>query len=190
LEFEGEQANRELGRVRAYVELLARLQVGAQWQGKLDLSGVIQQTLLEAHQAWAKLRREPEPKQAAWLRRALANNLADELRRLRRQRRDVGRERSLEKLLDESSRRVGNWLAGDATSPTDIAERHEQAIYVAEALARLPESQRSAVELRHLKGLAVSDVAAELGCSRSAVVGLLNRGVRKLRELLEHQREK
>ena len=161
---------------------------GAELQGKLDLSGVVQQTVLEAYQAWDKLREENEAKQAAWLRRALANNLADELRRLRRHKRDVGREHSLEKLLTESSYRLGNWLAEDHSAPGQVAERHEQALHVAEALALLPDSQRRAVELRHLKGLAVSEVAAELGCSRPAVVGLLNRGVRKLRELLEDQR--
>lgn len=189
LEFAREQANRELGKFRPYVHLLARLQVGPELQGKLDLSGVVQQTLLEAYQAWENLRDESEEKQAAWLRRALANNLADELRRLRRHKRDVGKERSLENLLTESSRRLGAWLIKDESAPSRVAERHEQALHIAEALAQLPDSQRRAVELRHLKGLSVSEVAANLGCSRSAVVGLLNRGVQKLRGLLQDRRE-
>jgi RNA polymerase sigma factor (sigma-70 family) len=56
---------------------------------------------------------------------------------------------------------------------------------VYEELRQLPERQRRAVELRHLKGLAIAEVAAELNCSRSTVVGLLNRGVKGLRGLLE-----
>ena len=43
---------------------------------------------------------------------------------------------------------------------------------------------RRAVELRHLKGHSLAEIARELGCSKSAVVGLLHRGVQKLRGLL------
>jgi RNA polymerase sigma-70 factor (ECF subfamily) len=49
---------------------------------------------------------------------------------------------------------------------------------------RLPEDQRSVIELHHLKGLSVTDVAARTGRTRPAVAGLLFRGLNKLRELL------
>lgn len=42
-----------------------------------------------------------------------------------------------------------------------------------------------AVELRHLQGLSVAVVAQELDCTKPAVIGLLNRGVKKLRQLLQ-----
>jgi hypothetical protein len=56
---------------REYLRLLAQFQLRAKLAGKIDLSGVVQQTLLEAYQA-----RDAFPtdvaQQAAWLRRALA----------------------------------------------------------------------------------------------------------------------
>src|SRR4051812_34656097 len=91
---------------RDYLQLLARLQVDARLQGKVDLSGVVQQTLLEAHQAWEKLQSWDEAQRAAWLRKALANNLTDELRKLGTARRDVTRDRSLDAALEESSARL------------------------------------------------------------------------------------
>jgi len=175
----------DLGQFRAYLELLARLGADTRLQGKLDLSGVVQQTLLEAHQATAQLHGRSSEEKAAWLRRALANNLADQIRRLRSGKRDVNRERGLEDALEQSSDRVQAWLAAEQSSPSTQASRHEQALRLAEALGQLPENQRRAVELRHLKGLSLAEIAGELACSKPAVVGLLHRGVQKLRELLQ-----
>jgi RNA polymerase sigma-70 factor (ECF subfamily) len=169
---------------RDYLGLLVRLQVDAQLQGKLDPSGIVQQTLLEAHQAQAQLRGRSEAEVVAWLRKALAHNLADELRRLGADKRDVAREQSLQRALEQSSARLEAWLAREEDSPSDLVMRQEQAVQLAAALARLPDKQRQAVELRHLKGMALTEIAAEMGCTKAAVVGLLHRGVEKLREWL------
>jgi RNA polymerase sigma-70 factor (ECF subfamily) len=179
-----EEYDRTLERFRAHLSTLARLHVDPRLQGKNDLSGVVQQTLQEAHQAFVQLRGKSEAEQAAWLRRALAHNLADEVRRLTRGKRDLSRERSLENALNDSSARLDAWLAAERALSSREAERQEQALLLAEALDRLPDSQRRAVELRHLHGLSLPEVAAELGCSRPAVVGLLSRGMKGLRKAL------
>ena len=55
---------------------------------------------------------------------------------------------------------------------------------MAEAMAKLPEDQRTALELRHLQGLSVP-AAAELAWARApAVASLLYRGMKSLRELM------
>jgi RNA polymerase sigma-70 factor (ECF subfamily) len=174
-----------LARFREYLTLLARLQVDDRLKGKLDFSGVVQQTLLEAHQARAELESRSEAEVAAWLRRALANNLADEVRRLGAERRDVGRELSLQQALDDSSARVSAWLAVESSAPDARIIRQEQALQLADALAGLPETQRRVIELRHLRGLSIAEVAEAMETSKPAVVGLLHRGVQKLRAQLQ-----
>ncbi|HTK78662.1 MAG TPA: sigma-70 family RNA polymerase sigma factor [Gemmataceae bacterium] len=182
------ESNR-LEEFRAYLRVLARTQVDDRLQSKIDLSGVVQQTLLEAHRSSERFSGRSEAEVAAWLRRALANNLTDEVRRLAVGKRDVGRERSLESALEQSSARLEAWLAACQSSPSERLQRHEQAMRLAAALEGLPENQRRAVEMRHLKGKSLAEVAAALGSSKAAVVGLLHRGVHALREVLSEVSE-
>jgi RNA polymerase sigma-70 factor (ECF subfamily) len=170
---------------RDYLQLLARLQVDARLQGRVDLSGVVQQTLLEAHQAWEQLRAWDEGQRAAWLRKALANNLTDELRKLGTARRDVTRDRSIDAALEESSARLEALLAAEQPTPLQQVVKQEQLIGLAHALGQLPLDQRHAVELRHLMDCSVVEVAEQMGKSREAVAKLLYRGLKRLRELLD-----
>jgi RNA polymerase sigma-70 factor (ECF subfamily) len=170
---------------REYLHLLARLQLDPRWRGKVDLSGVVQQTLLEAHRAWEQLRGWDAARQLAWLRRALAHNLTDEVRKLGAARRGAGPERSLEQALEESSARLESWLADEHSSPSVRAARNEELLALAAALAQLAPDQRTAVELRHLHGCALEEVARRMERSKEAAAKLLFRGLKRLRDLLE-----
>src|SRR6516165_9915547 len=172
---------------REYLRLLARLQLRAKLAGKIDLSGVVQQTLLEAYQA-----RDAFPtdfaQQAAWLRRALANNLTDSIRKLGSRGKQRVQEESLEKALEASSARLEAWLAREESTPGRAAVHREQLSRLAEALLRLPDDQRQAVELHHLQGLTLAEVGRCLGRSREAAAGLVFRGLKTLRALLVEKR--
>jgi RNA polymerase sigma-70 factor (ECF subfamily) len=56
-------------------------------------------------------------------------------------------------------------------------------------MSQLSEDQRRVVELHHLQALPVAVVAERMQRSRSAVVGLLFRSLKRLRELLGQQQE-
>jgi RNA polymerase sigma-70 factor (ECF subfamily) len=174
----------QLEAYREYLGLLARLQLDTRLQGKVDVSGVVQQTLLEAYQALGRLADRGEEVKAAWLRQILANNLRDEVRKFATAARDAGRERSLEAAVAESSSRIEGWLAADQSSPSERAARGEELRALAGALGRLAEDQRQAVELHHLHGLPLAEIAERMGRSKGAVAALLFRGLRKLREIL------
>ena len=184
---ERETSDRELETYREYLHMLARLHLGGRLRAKLDASDVVQQALLKAHERREQFRGSTEAEREAWLRQILTTTLADSARRFGAGRRDTGRERSLEAALEESSSRLEAWLAADQSSPSQRAERQEQLLLLAHGLAQLPPDQRTALELKHLQGLPVADIAERMGRGKRAVVGLLFRGLKRLREHLEER---
>ena len=169
---------------RDYLHLLARLQLDPRLRGKLDPSDVVQQTLVKAHQNRGQFRGGTEAEQAGWLRRILANTLIDAARKYQR---ELNVQQPLDQALDASSARIEAWLAADQSSPSERADRQEQLLRLAHALGRLPDDQRVVVEMHHLRDDSVADIAAALGRTEAAVAGLLRRGLKKLRTLLQEE---
>ena len=175
----------DLERYRNYLRLLARMQLDARPTGKLDPSDLVQETLLEAYQRREQFRGTGDAARAAWLRAILARNVADALRAQGRLKRDVRRERSLEEDLASSSVRLGCWLEAEGPTPSEHAQRHEQAIRLADALATLPTDQREALILHYWRGCSLAEVGVHLERTPSAIAGLLKRGLKNLREVLD-----
>jgi len=180
-----EHCPQPLQRYRDYLHLLARLQIDARLQAKLDASDLAQQTLLQAHVHREQFRGASEQEWLAWLRTILANTLAGAIRQFAAAARDLHRERSLEAALEQSASRIDQWLAANHSSPSERAGNNEQLLRLASALAQLPADQRLAVELHHLKGCTVAEVAELVQRSKPAVMGLLFRGLKQLRAHLQ-----
>jgi RNA polymerase sigma-70 factor, ECF subfamily len=171
-----------LERYRAYLHLLATLQIDRRLRAKVEASDIVQQTLVQAIGAWDQFRGQADAERAAWLRKILAHELANAFRDIRRQKRDVQRERSIEGSLEQSASRLQSWLAADQTSPSQGAIASEQAVQLANALAELPEAQWTAVTLHHFEGWTLEQVGQHLGRSPVAVAGLIKRGLATLRQ--------
>ena len=177
-------AVKPLEQYRSYLLLLAGLHLDEPLRARFEPSDIVQQTLLEAHACRERIPTSPDER-AAWLRAMLANNLRDARRSLRRQKRDIARERSLDQPLADSSHRIEQMLAVDQSSPSRQAIRHEDLLRLADAIWSLPETQRQAITLHHLQGRTLAETARQLEKSEGAVAGLLHRGLRSLRERLE-----
>ena len=170
-----------------YLRLLARLQLAPQLRGKLDASDIVQQTVLQAHARQEQFQGHTEEEWLGWLRAILANVLTGALRVYGTRARDVRRERSIDARLEESASRIEAWLVAEQSSPSLRASRQEQLIRLAAALALLPPDQREAVELHHLHGKTVAEVGALMERTRPAAMGLIFRGLKRLRELLDEE---
>ncbi len=174
-----------LERFRPYLRLLARLHLDVRLQGKLEPSDVVQEVLLKAVQAIDQYRGDSDAELAGWLRQILANHLVNVVRDLGREKRDVGREQSVQAAIDQSSIRLENWLVAEQSTPSLRAEFNEQLLLLAEAIDRLPEAQRQALTLHHLHGWKLGAISEHMQKSFTAVAGLIKRGLRQLREDLK-----
>lgn len=180
------QGDERFARYRSYLRVWAQLHLDPRVQAKLDPSDVVQQTLLEAYDHRDQFQGTTEAQWLAWLRRALANNLADALRALAQERRDVARERPLDDAVQKSSARLQAALADGGPTPLEAIEVQERAVRLAEALEQLPEAQRQALVLQHWHGWSLAQIGEHLDRTPAAVAGLIKRGLARLRELLDN----
>jgi RNA polymerase sigma-70 factor (ECF subfamily) len=176
---DGDELAQRLESFRNYLLLLARLQIDGRLRGHLDPDDLVQQTLARALEKRDRFRGSDDAQRAAWLRTLLSHTLIDAARKLARA---GGVMHSLEAAIEQSSARLEAFLAADQTSPSGQVARQERLLRLADALATLPDDQRRAIELKHLQGLALIEVAQRMGRTVPAVAGLLHRGLRTLRE--------
>jgi RNA polymerase sigma-70 factor, ECF subfamily len=169
---------------RRYLEVLARVHLDSRLRGKLDPADLVQQTLLRACAALPEVRDRSPGALAAWLRKILARALADTVKHYHRDRRDINLEQALEVDLDRSSTGLAGWLAADQTSPSQAAQRNEELLRLADALADLPEPLREVVILKHCRGQTLQQIADHLGKTVPSVASLLRRGLESLRHRL------
>jgi RNA polymerase sigma-70 factor (ECF subfamily) len=172
---------------RHYLLVLAKLHLDVRLRGKLDPADLVQQTLLRAYPAMDQIRSREPAVVAAWLRRILARTLADTARHYDADKRAVDLEQSLSADLDKSASGLADWIAADQTSPSERAERNEDLLKLADALAELPDAQREVVVLKHLQGKTLAEIAKATERTVPAVVGLLRRGLESLRERMEKE---
>lgn len=177
--------NSRLEQYRPYLRVLARVQVDRWLRGRLDASDLVQQALLEAVRISDRFEYRGEAALAAWLRQLLAHQIAHAVRDLFRDRRDVRRQQSLEQALEESAARLEHLLAEPVTDPAERFGRAEQAVAVAAAIERLPLPQREAILLHYWQGYPLAEVARRMSRTTPAVAGLLQRGLKVLRQDLK-----
>jgi RNA polymerase sigma-70 factor (ECF subfamily) len=169
---------------RKFLEFLANLRLDPRLRRRFDPEDFVQKTLLAAHAACAQLRTMNELQQKAWLRETLLNEMKNALRDATTQKRDMNRDLALDDIIENSSLRLEAVLAAEQSSPSEKAHRNEMALRLDETLQELPERQREAVVLKHYHGWTLAEISRHLNVTQLAVVGLLHRGLLKLRDLL------
>lgn len=170
---------------RNYLTLLARLQISRRLQSKVDATDLVQETFLKAHRHFGQFRGNSEAELVGWLRQILLLNTANLVRYYYgTQGRDVRLECELAGELERSSQAWDQGLVAEQSSPSQRAARREEAVLLADALAKLPADYGELIVLRHLQGLPFAEVARRMGRSVDSVEKLWVRALARLRQLL------
>ncbi|MCK6455696.1 MAG: RNA polymerase sigma factor [Phycisphaerae bacterium] len=165
----------------ARLRALACRKLGPELAGKIDPDDVLQQVYVDVCGRMGQFRDGGAESFFGWLRRILESKLVDARRFYHAAARDVNREAAPPSSVSRYAmlaRRGGL----DSVTPSRIVARRESEAIVMAALATLTPDQRTAVELRYLRGRSLKDAAEEMGRSSDAVQMLAARGLRALRE--------
>lgn len=176
-----------LEQYRGYLLMLAHRYLSERLRRRVDPADIVQLTYLEAKRDLPNFRGSTPAEFAGWLRGMLKNNVATAVtRHITTKKRSMNREVNLApKPAGESDNGWVGQLPGSTTSPSGIAIRTEAAVALVEALHELPETQAEAVRLRYMEGLPLADIVERMGKSDTAVAGLLKRGLKKLRTIID-----
>ena len=142
-----------------------------------DARDVCQETFLRAYRSLAGFK--GQAKFSSWLYRIALNLCRDWIRRQRRA--------PVSQLPEE----IDVLEAAAATEPTesieDLVARRELSAVVEEAMAKLPDEQRTAIILKEYHGMTFQEIADLQGCPLSTVKTRLYQGLSVLRRQLERQ---
>ena len=173
-----------LNRFRPYLNVIAQRLLDERLQGRMDFADVVQTTFLEATRDFDQFRGDSVESLLAWLRNILRNNVATaHQHHLAAQKRSARKETLIRVSSDSGGSSLGmaEILPSDTSSPSQRM-RDEAAVVLAACLEQIPETQRDAIRLRYLEGMALKEIADRMQKSEMAVAGLLKRGLRALRE--------
>jgi len=160
---------RHLPRLRA----AARSRLPAALRGKIGESDVIQEAYLAAFLGLAAFEDRGDGSFARWLRGILDKRLADEVRRLATEKRDLRREVRLATGADASPRTP-------APSPSQAAIDVETTAEMHAAIGGLSADHATVLRHVHVEGLTLAETARRMGRSADAVEKLHARALAKL----------
>jgi RNA polymerase sigma-70 factor (ECF subfamily) len=175
---------------RNYVRLVVRSGLGPKLRERVDLSDVVQETLFEMVRAFPRFNGQSEAELVYWLRRLVAQKLADLARYHHRIKRGGGDlpmplEAPMDGEASSGGYRLIDVLSQSQTSPSEAASRREQAVLLADALAALPDLEAEVLWLRHVDGLSLEAIGERLGRGRKTVRLIWTRGLKAVRRTLD-----
>jgi RNA polymerase sigma-70 factor, ECF subfamily len=155
--------------------------------GRVDASDIVQDVMLEVSQRLNDYLRNPIMPFHLWVRHIAKDHMIDAHRRHRQaQRRSLDREQPIvpNAFADQSSLELAAQFIDPEMTPATAAVRHELQKRMADAVAKLEESDREIVLMRHYEQLSNQEVATSLGVSEAAASMRHLRAVRRLRAAL------
>lgn len=160
-----------------------RRKIGPDWKSRIDPDDLLQEAYIDIFDGIATFEYRDEDSFYYWATRIIDHRFIDQIRRLRRKKRDALREVSGPAAASKHESFLNNYLADSATPSKHL--RHAEAVSAMLAcVAALPPDYREVVRRYCLGGESLAKVAADMGRSEDAVRRLSSRAVAQLREAM------
>jgi RNA polymerase sigma-70 factor (ECF subfamily) len=170
-------------RNRPYLRVAAKSLLSPAIRRRTDASDIVQLTEMEIVRSIRDFRGSTTQQWWGWLNRILRRNVADAVRDNRAARRDVRREQSLT-VKFESGSCVCYQPPSMEPSPSQFADDSDALAQLNRAIDLLLPDQRVVVRMRYFDGLKLHEIASALEKTTGAVAGLLQRGLKALKDEL------
>lgn len=166
---------------------IARRKIGARLRSKEDPDDLAQTTFREATRDFANYEYRGEGSLVRWLVQILQNKIRDKAEYYSAEKRNVGRERAIERAPDaKSDSPVSIELPSHDLSVTMQVTRGESFEFLRQALAELSDEHRQAITLVFFEGRQLRDAGEIMGGkSEDAVRMMLRRAEARLAEILK-----
>ena len=185
---DGGAVNRLLDRHRHALHRMIELRLDQKIQGRIDVSDVVQEVLVEANRRLPQYLENPVMSFHLWVRQIAKDRIIDAHRRHRvSAKRSVDREQSLAvpAASDRSTFDLVAQIRDPELTPAAAAARQEMAHLVEQALRQLGEQDCETIIMRHYEQLSNSEIAEVLGLTEPAASMRYLRAVRRLKQLLQ-----
>ena len=165
---------------REYLRNVADQAVGQEIRSKMSSSDFVQEALIQAQGDMVNCDAASKAEFKAWLRRILLNDILNSYRNLRRQKRDIRRERKVDSglpLIDQHGK-----------TPSSFAALSEDKELLLRAIDQLKPEFQQVVTLRHRENMTFSEISQAMNRSPDAARMLWNRAIERLAQLLREIR--
>ncbi|MFT4556054.1 MAG: RNA polymerase sigma-70 factor (ECF subfamily) [Planctomycetaceae bacterium] len=175
---------------RDKLQRMVRFRLDRRLYGRVDTADVLQDVWLETSRRIEDYTSNPAVPFFVWVRQLAYQIIIDLHRRhLGAQKRSVSQEVSIGKSNCDTSVSIAAQLAGNLTSPSNVAMRGERLARLREALDGMDEIDREVLALRHFEELGNNEVAEILGIQKTTASNRYVRALKRLKQVLEADSE-
>jgi RNA polymerase sigma-70 factor (ECF subfamily) len=159
---------------RDYLRKIASKTISDNAQAQLSVSDLVQSAIIDAHKSFASCRATNSVEFKAWIRQILLNDILNRNRNLRRQKRDIRKEKQLS----------GRYLVEDIDSPSEQVIRQEDEQRLESAVMKLNPEFRQVIRMRHQKNMTFVDIGKAMDRTPDSTRMLWNRAIKALSQIL------
>jgi RNA polymerase sigma-70 factor (ECF subfamily) len=168
---------------RRFLGFAAR-KVGVDWRERIEPEDVLQEAYVSVFRTIQQFEFRGEDSFYHWVTRIIDHAFVDQVRRLRRKKRDVGRETRPAAARESLHIDLLERCAPDSLRPSRNAQQDDAVGHLMRCIARLPDHYRIVIQGVYLDQRPVNDLAAELGKTPDAVRRIGSRALEQLARCL------